>query len=89
MATISLSARRSWIQLLWRPEGESAYMAPNRCAFLWIEGRDEQLFGFFRRVDQLSLHVGDRDVQPRLGPSEPPVTLLLPTAPACLGNEVP
>jgi len=67
-----------WVQVFWRLSGESAYMIPNRYVFLWDSGKDEEFVWIFRLVDQIALHVGDRDVQRRLGPGALPLTVLMP-----------
>lgn len=77
-----------WVQVFWRMPGESAYTAPNRYVFLWNPGKEEQTVWIFRLVDQIALHVGDRDVQRRLGPDDLPLTVLVPAeSPSLSVNE--
>jgi hypothetical protein len=66
------------VQVFWRSPGEAAYMAPNCYVFFWNPGKDEQIVWMFQLVNQIALHLGDRDVQRRLGLDDIPLTLLLP-----------
>jgi hypothetical protein len=76
--TARAGAQVQCVQVFWRSPGEAAYMAPNRYVFFWEPGKDEQVVWIFQLVNQIALHVGDRDVQQRLGLDDIPLTLLLP-----------
>jgi len=71
-------ASPDWAQLFWKLPNESGYMAPHRYVFVWDPGKTEQIVWIFDTIDQIAFHIGDRNVQRRLGPDGLPITVLLP-----------
>jgi hypothetical protein len=67
-----------WAQVFWRSPGEPGYMAPHRYVFVWDPGKTGQTVWIFDTIDQIAFHIGDRNVQRRLGPDDLPIKLLLP-----------
>jgi hypothetical protein len=67
-----------WAQVFWRSPGEPGYMAPHHYVFVWDPGKTEQTVWIFCTIDQIAFHIGDRNVQRRLGLDELPIRLLLP-----------
>jgi hypothetical protein len=67
-----------WAQVFWRSPGEPGYMAPHRYVFVWDPAKTEQIVWIFDTLGQIAFHIGDHNVQRRLGPDELPIKLLLP-----------
>jgi len=66
-----------WIQLLWRRDGQSDYLVPDRYVFNWGNGKSEQTIFIFATVDQVALHLGNPEAQRSLSADNLPITLLL------------
>ena len=68
-----------WAQVFWRLPDESQYTVPHRYVFAWHARNEEQIVWIFQVIDQIAFHMGNRDVQRRVGLGDLPVTLLLLT----------
>ena len=66
-------------QVFWRLPDESQYTVPHRYVFAWHGRNEEQIVWIFQVIDQIAFHMGNRDVQRRVGMGDLPVTLLLLT----------
>jgi hypothetical protein len=73
-----IDGHRQWAQVFWRLPGESEYTVPHRYVFVWHSGNDEQIVWIFQVIDQIAFHMGNGEMQRRVGPDYMPVPLLLP-----------
>jgi hypothetical protein len=53
-------------------------MARNLYFFFWDSDRDEQMVWIYQTINQVGLHLGDRDAQRALGSDNLPLTLVVP-----------